>query len=348
MFKRLQVRFFRVVMVLFATLAWAHVAFAAYQPVNPQDPYEKFNRVMYRFNDFLDTYALKPVATLYVKIVPKPLVKGITNVYANIDTIPTVVNDVLQGNIYQATNDAWRLAINSSVGIIGFFDVATQLGLEPNKEDFGLTLARWGYTNSNYLVLPFFGPSSLRDGIGIPVDYYVFSIYPHINPIRTRYEVYGLGIVSRRADLLRFQSVFDQAALDRYVFLRDAYMQRRAYLIQRNKELGNPYLEKNNTLETSSEISSGEKNNNSEPADKSNRPVDSNFGIASNGKSAEKTKPAILSAERTQFDQNLPEMPVEVKKNHNHFSQDNARQIGIMGAQLSKKSTVHAQAARNL
>lgn len=225
--------------------------------VNPKDPYEPFNRKMYHFNDFLDNALLKPIATLYTKIVPKPVVKGISNIFSNIDTVPTVANDVLQVNFYQATNDFWRLAVNSTVGILGFFDVATDIGLEPNKEDFGLTLARWGYTNSNYLVLPFFGPSTVRDGLGLPVDYYAFSIYPRITPVSQRYALYGLGVVSRRAELLRFQDVFDEAAIDKYVFLRDAYMQRRAYLIERNKELGDPYLEKNSN------------NNNNTAADKS-------------------------------------------------------------------------------
>lgn len=212
--------------------------------INPKDPYEKFNRVMYHFNDALDNWVLKPIAMLYNKIMPKPLNKGISNIYSNIDTIPTVFNDVLQGNIYQATNDAWRLAINSTAGLLGFFDLASDIGLEPNKEDFGLTLARWGWENSNYLVLPFFGPSSLRDGIGIPVDYYGFSIYPRIYPLVERYRIYAVGLISRRADLLHYQNVMQQAAIDEYVFMRDAYMQRRAYQIERNKQLGDPYLEK--------------------------------------------------------------------------------------------------------
>lgn len=213
--------------------------------VNQKDPYEKFNRVMYRFNDVLDRAVLKPVATLYNKIMPKPLNKGIGNFFYNIDTIPTVFNDVLQGNFYQATSDTWRLGINSTVGILGLFDVASDMGLEPNKEDFGLTLARWGYTNSNYLVLPFFGPSTPRDAIGLPIDYYGFSIYPRIHPARQRYELYGLGVISNRAHLLQYQNVMEQAAVDKYVFMRDAYMQRRSYLMERNKELGDPYLEKN-------------------------------------------------------------------------------------------------------
>ncbi len=215
-------------------------------PIESQrDPYQPFNRVMYNFNDFLDHAILKPVATFYNTVLPKPVVKGITNFFANIDTIPTVANDVLQLNIYQTANDAWRLLINSTVGILGFFDVASDIGLDPNKEDFGLTLARWGYKNSDYLVLPFFGPSTPRDAIGLPVDYYVFSIYPHIYPVADRYALYGLGVVSRRADLLSFENVMQQAAIDKYVFVRDAYMQRRAYLIQRNRELADPYIEKN-------------------------------------------------------------------------------------------------------
>lgn len=243
-FKRLLKLASGVILSAFITNAFAQVDEAPKPRVNPKDPYEKFNRVMYTFNDTLDTFILKPVATVYNKIVPKPLSKGISNVFYNIDTIPTVVNDVLQANFYQATSDAWRLGINSTVGILGLFDVAGNIGLEPNQEDFGLTLAHWGYKNSNYLVLPFFGPSTPRDAIGLPVDYYLFSIYPYIHPTRQRYELYGLGVVSRRASLLRYSDVMEQASLDKYVFMRDAYMQRRAYLIQRNKELGDPYLDK--------------------------------------------------------------------------------------------------------
>jgi len=212
------------------------------------DPYEKFNRVIFSFNDTLDKYLLKPVAILYNRIVPRPMVKGIRNFFFNIDTIPTVANDLLQANFYQASRDSWRLAINSTVGVLGLFDIADNIGLAPNKEDFGLTLAHWGYENSNYLVLPFLGPSTPRDMLGFPVDYYAFSVYPYINPDASRYELYGLGLISRRADLLSFQGVMQQAAIDRYVFIRDAYMQRRAWLINRNKELGDPYLESDSSV----------------------------------------------------------------------------------------------------
>lgn len=236
----------------------ADVASTSVQPVdpyyvNPVDPYEKFNRVMYRFNDIVDRVIMKPIATLYNKIMPKPLVTGIRHFFDNFETVPTIVNDVLQANFYQATRDAWRFGVNSTVGILGFFDVATDMGLTHNKEDFGLTLAQWGYKNSGYLVLPFLGPSTTRDAIGIPVTYYI-SLYPYINPSYVRNSIFVLSLISHRAELLAYENVMDQAAVDKYVFLRDAYLQRRAWLIQRNKELGDPYLEK----ETSAEEEDGD------------------------------------------------------------------------------------------
>jgi len=231
---------------IFLTLALIFLSANAVADTNPKDPYESLNRFMFRFNDVMDKLILKPIAMLYNKIMPKPLSKGINNAFYNIDTVPTVFNDVLQGNFYQATSDTWRLAINSTVGLLGLMDVAADVGLEPNKEDFGLTLAQWGYVQSNYLVLPFFGPSTFRDAIGLPIDYYGFSIYPWIHPLADRYRLYALAVVSKRADLLHFQNVMQQAALDEYTFVRDAYMQRRNYLIERNKQLGDPYLDKEN------------------------------------------------------------------------------------------------------
>ena len=216
---------------------------------NTEDPYEHFNRAMFNFNDFLDRVILKPIATLYTQIMPKPLFQGVSNFFANIDTIPVVANDFLQGNFYQATSDAWRLGINSTIGIIGFFDVASRMGLEPNYEDFGLTLAQWGYKDTYYLVLPFFGPSTFRDALGMPVNYYGLSIYPYVHPPIRRYELYAWAVVAKRADYLSYDRVYQQVAIDKYAFMRNAYMQRRAYLIQRNKELGDPYIEKNNKVE---------------------------------------------------------------------------------------------------
>lgn len=216
---------------------------------NVKDPYEKFNRVMFKMNDVMDTVLFRPVATLYIKIVPKPLSKGFSNFFNNLDTISTVLNDILQANFYQATSDFWRLFINSTIGLLGFLDIATDIGLEQNKEDFGLTMAQWGYKDSNYLVLPFLGPGTIRDQIGWMLNYQYFSAYPYIYPISTRYQLYAGSVVVRRAELLHYQGLFDQAALDKYTFMRDAFLQRRNYLIERNKQLNNPYLEKNTEQE---------------------------------------------------------------------------------------------------
>lgn len=201
------------------------------------DPYEKINRSMFTFNDNLDEYILKPVATFYNKLMPKPLNKGIHNAYNNIDTLTTIANDILQLHLYQALNDSWRFAINTTLGIGGLFDVAERMGLKPYQNDFGLTMARWGWKESTYLVLPFFGPNNFRDGISIPVDYFALSIYPYIQPIETQYAIYIVGVVDHRAQLLRYQNVFDEVALDKYVFIRNAYTQRRAYQIEQNMKL---------------------------------------------------------------------------------------------------------------
>lgn len=196
-----------------------------------------YNRVVFRFNDFLDRNILKPVAELYNKLVPPPLHKGISNFFSNIDNIPTLVNDVLQLKIAQAANDAWRLTINSTVGIVGLIDVGSRMGLKAHHEDFGLTLARWGYKNSNYFVVPFFGPGTIRDIMGWPIDYFFFSVYPYISNDVVRYSIYGLGVVDRRSNLLQYNEVFEQVAVDRYAFMRDAYLQHRKYQIDENAGL---------------------------------------------------------------------------------------------------------------
>lgn len=222
-------------------------------PAPPQniDPYETFNRPMFYFNDWLDRLVLKPVASAYNKILPTPLRKGISNFYNNVDMIPTILNDLLQGNFYQATSDTWRFGVNSTIGLLGFFDVASEIGLEPNREDLGLTLAHWGWKNSSYLVLPFVGPGTVRDQLSWPVNYQYLTIYPYIHSDNLRYGLYFSGLIVRRAELLHFEGVMDEAALDKYIFVRDAYLQRRAYQIERNMELGNPYLESNKTLAAS-------------------------------------------------------------------------------------------------
>lgn len=202
---------------------------------NVHDPLERFNRAMFKFNETLDVILFRPVATLYNKIMPRPLNRGIHNAFANINTIPTIANDILQLHFYQMSSDFWRLLINSTIGVGGLFDVAGRMGLKLYENDFGLTLARYGWVDSTYLVLPLFGPNSIRDTIEIPVDYYAFSIYPWIKDRSIRYTLLGLAIVDKRAQLLKFESVLDEVAFDKYIFVRNAYLQRRTYQITENR-----------------------------------------------------------------------------------------------------------------
>lgn len=216
---------------------------AAASPSAIRDPWESFNRHIFSFNDTLDTNLLVPIAKIYNKIMPRPLNKGIYNAFSNLNNIPTISNDLLQGNFYQATADTWRCVINSTAGIGGLFDVAENMGLDRNSEDFGLTLARWGYTDSSYLVLPFFGPSTVRDTLGMPIDYMILSPYRRAIPdARTRYTLYALNILSKRAQLLQYQDFYNQFALDRYIFMRNAYTQQRNNAIERNQQLSDPYV----------------------------------------------------------------------------------------------------------
>lgn len=218
-------------------------ACATTHSTNDQDPFQSFNRAAFKFNEKLDEYFMKPVATFYNKVMPRPLNAGINNMFANIDTVPTIVNDLLQANFYQATSDTWRFGINTTIGLLGFYDVATHMGLAANVENFGLTLASWGWGKSDYLVIPFLGPNTIRGTVGKPVDWF-FSLQQFISPVLVRNGVFALQVTNERAQLLKYQNVFEQAALDPYVFVRNAYLQRQAYLIKRNKELTDPYTSK--------------------------------------------------------------------------------------------------------
>ncbi|OGT45594.1 MAG: hypothetical protein A3E83_04055 [Gammaproteobacteria bacterium RIFCSPHIGHO2_12_FULL_41_20] len=205
-------------------------------PSNSQDPYESLNRPIFYFNDALDQVILKPVAMLYNKVMPKPLNTGVHNFFNNIQNLPTIVNDVLQIRPQQTASDTWRLAINTTVGIGGLFDIATYMGLKQSYNDFGLTLARIGMVNSSYIVVPFFGPGTIRDAVGWPIDYFLFSIYPRIHPLSAQYSLYALGVIDWRAHYLKYNEIIEEAAIDKYAFVRSAYLQRRAYLIEQQKQ----------------------------------------------------------------------------------------------------------------
>lgn len=202
--------------VIFIKSVWA----------NTNDPYETFNRSSFALNQKIDEWFLKPVATYYLKITPPPLVHGIRNFFDNLSEIPSTTNDVLQLNWYQGLSDGWRFFFNSTIGLGGLIDVSQHIGLPAHYTDFGLTLAKWGCYNSNYLVLPILGPKTVRDTLGVPVDEWVFTIYTFA-PLYLRTSGYGLNAVEARAELLQYQNILNQISFDPYVFQRDAYLQKR-------------------------------------------------------------------------------------------------------------------------
>ncbi len=201
-------------------------------PRDPKDPFEGFNRSMYKFNDALDRAVMQPVARGYVAITPEPVNKGVTNFFSNLGDVWVTANDVFQFKFKQAVSDAWRFVINSTLGIYGIFDVASVLGLEKHNEDLGQTLGYWGVGPGPYLVLPVLGPSTLRDGIGDAGESTVWRATDAVTD--TSAEETGLVVldsVDTRADLLSASRVMEQVALDPYVFLRESYLQRRRAMV---------------------------------------------------------------------------------------------------------------------
>ena len=194
---------------------------------NP-DPWEGFNRQMYRFNDVLDRAILKPAAKGYKAVTPDPVEHGVTNVFANLGEVSTILNSVLQWKWKSAAHSTGRFVVNSTIGLVGILDVAQRVGLEKTDgEDFGQTLATWGVGSGPFVVLPFFGPSTIRDGLGSAVDWYVDPV-THVEDTEANYALKALRTVDARARLLEVEEL---ASGDRYSFIRDAYLQRRDYLI---------------------------------------------------------------------------------------------------------------------
>jgi phospholipid-binding lipoprotein MlaA len=193
---------------------------------NPRDPLEPLNRAVYTFNDGFDTLLVRPAAEFYRFIVPEFARTGVSNFFSNINDVIVTVNSLLQGKLLQAASDAARLLVNTTLGVLGLFDVATQMGLEKHNEDFGQTLGYWGIGDGPYLVLPFLGPSNLRDTVGWVGDWQVWPI-TYVDHDQTRYLLIGTRFVTARADLLEASRILETAALDPYEFVRDAYLQRR-------------------------------------------------------------------------------------------------------------------------
>lgn len=210
-----------------AACALALLAGCATAPgADPRDPFEPFNRSVSRFNDALDDAVLKPVATGYVAITP-PLVRtGVRNFFANLGDVWSFVNNVLQLKPQAAGESLIRVGTNTLFGLGGILDIASELDIDRHKTDFGLTLGRWGIPTGPYVVLPLLGPSTVRDTVALPVEWKGDIVAQH-NDIPVRNSLYALRAVDMRANLLRAGSVLDQAALDKYSFTRDVYLQLR-------------------------------------------------------------------------------------------------------------------------
>lgn len=203
------------------------------------DPLEPYNRAMFSINDALDKAVLKPIAIAYQKVVPETGRRMIGNAFSNIGDVWVSVNNLLQGRFGDSASDLGRFALNSTVGIFGLFDVASDMGLEKHYEDLGLTLGRWGALPGPYIVLPLFGPSTLRDGIGFAVQYQTDPLQT-LDSAGQRNNLSALRLIDTREGLLAAEKLLDAAALDRYLFVRDSYLQRRRYLVYEGKS---PYGE---------------------------------------------------------------------------------------------------------
>lgn len=197
---------------------------------NPDDPWEGFNRGVFEFNENFDVWVLKPLAKGYDAVMPPPARVGVTNFFGNIGDVWVGLNNLMQGKPKSAANDLGRFVVNSTMGVGGFLDVATQMGLQRHEEDFGQTLATWGVGNGPYVVLPFLGPSTARDTGGVTVDLFTTPIRLVGDDV-TRYQINAVRLVNARADLLPAEKVVDGAALDKYSYWRSAFLQRRRYVI---------------------------------------------------------------------------------------------------------------------
>ena len=196
-----------------------------------KDTLEGLNRTVYKFNDVIDKVALKPVAQGYQAITPTPVQTGVNNFFKNIRDVVTLVNELFQFKFKQGANTAGRIAINTTVGILGIFDVHSKYGGARTKEDFGQTLGYYGIDSGAYLVLPILGPSSMRDGIGFATDAFFFDPIGYINDDTARWATVAVAVIDKRADLMEEIDMRDQS-FDPYAYMRDSYVQYRENLVK--------------------------------------------------------------------------------------------------------------------
>ena len=198
------------------------------QAATEDDPWESINRPIYKFNDVVDTYALKPLAQGYQFVTPQFLEDGIHNMFRNVGDVTNLANNILQAKPAAAGVDTARLIFNTTFGLLGFFDVGTKMGLQRNEEDFGQTLGRWGVPSGPYVVLPLLGPSTVRDAVAIYPDTYA-EPYRYMNDIPARNMAIGMDVIDTRASLLSAEKLITG---DKYVFIRNAYLQNREFKVK--------------------------------------------------------------------------------------------------------------------
>lgn len=198
-------------------------------PANPRDPWEKFNRTSFKINDALDRAILRPTARAYVRVTPRVIRTGVNNFFSNLETVSTLVNDLLQGKVVAAGHDTGRFLLNSTLGLGGLLDPASDAGLDKNDEDFGQTLGKWGVPSGPYLMIPLLGPSTVRDGLARIPDRYTDPAH-YLEDDSTRFLITAVEVVDMRAGLLRLDDQLN-SAYDRYAFVRDAWMQNRAFRV---------------------------------------------------------------------------------------------------------------------
>jgi len=210
------------ILSLVAGCAAGPAAYAA----NPADPFEPFNRGVSRFNETVDNAVLAPVATAYQRVLPSMVRAGVSNFFGNVGDVWSLANNVAQLKLQNSAETFMRLNVNTFFGLGGLLDIATEAGIPRHSEDFGQTLGRWGVGAGPYLVLPLLGPSTLRDTAALPVDHYGDPL-AHLHDVRWRNSLTALHAVDKRSQYLRASRLLDDAALDKYSFTRDAFLQRR-------------------------------------------------------------------------------------------------------------------------
>jgi phospholipid-binding lipoprotein MlaA len=201
------------------------------------DPFEGYNRAMFDFNDKLDQAVLKPTAIAYRDTAPEPVQIAVANFFENLSDVWTGANNLLQGKVEDGLNDFMRFSFNSTWGILGLIDIASPAGLPKHKQDFGTTLGVWGVPSGPYVVLPLMGPSTVRDTAALPVDFQA-DPWSYVDPSRVRYAGSVVRLVDKRASVLDAFNLIEEAALDRYEFIRDGFLQRRENKINQSKERG--------------------------------------------------------------------------------------------------------------